>query len=75
LGYTLPGFSISDWKVPQIRVYASSYNTFMVTKYPGYTPELGYTNPNSTTPGLQRGVDLAQYPATRSFTIGGTVNF
>lgn len=75
LGYTLPQFSISDWKVPQIRIYASSYNVFLLTKYPGYTPELGYTNPNAPTPGLQRGVDLAQYPPTRSFTIGGTVNF
>ena len=75
LGYTLPRFNISDWKVPEIRVYASGYNVFMITKYPGYTPELGYTNPGSSTPGLQRGVDLAQYPAARSFTIGGTVNF
>jgi hypothetical protein len=53
----------------------SSYNVFMWTKYPGYTPELGYTNPTSTASGLQRGVDLAQYPPTRSFTIGGSVNF
>jgi len=75
LGYTLPRFDISDWKVPQIRVYVSSYNVFMWTKYPGYTPELGYTNPTSTASGLQRGVDLAQYPPTRSFTIGGSVNF
>jgi hypothetical protein len=83
LGYTLPRFDISDWKVPQIRIYVSSYNVFMWTKYPGYTPELGYTNPTSvssgtasgTASGLQRGVDLAQYPPTRSFTIGGSVNF
>ncbi len=86
LGYTLPRFVINDWKIPEVRIYASSYNVFMVTKYPGYTPELGYTNPSSTTPnqpaptnstppGLQRGVDLAQYPPARSFTIGGTFNF
>jgi TonB-dependent starch-binding outer membrane protein SusC len=75
LGYTLPKFSVNDWKIPQIRIYASSYNLFMWTKYPGYTPELGYTSVNSGTPGLQRGVDLAQYPPSRSFTIGGTVNF
>lgn len=75
LGYTLPRFTISDYKIPEIRFYLSSYNVFMITKYPGYTPELGYTNPGSSTPGLQRGVDLAQYPATRSFTFGGTINF
>jgi TonB-linked SusC/RagA family outer membrane protein len=70
LGYTLPKFDISDWKIPQIRVYVSSYNVLMFTKYPGYTPELGYNGNN-----LQRGVDLAQYPSARSFTIGGSVNF
>ena len=75
LGYTLPRFSVNDWKIPEIRFYVSSYNVFMITKYPGYTPELGYTNPTSSTPGLQRGVDLAQYPATRSVTFGGTINF
>jgi TonB-linked SusC/RagA family outer membrane protein len=82
MGYTIPKFTVSDWKVPQLRVYVSAYNVFMLTKYPGYTPELGYTNPTSTVPtsnspmpGLQKGVDLAQYPAARSFTIGGTINF
>lgn len=92
LGYTLPKFSISDWQVPETRFYVSSYNVFMLTKYPGYTPELGYTNNgspyggNPTNPtsgasvpsaaqGLQRGVDLAQYPAARSFTVGATINF
>jgi TonB-linked SusC/RagA family outer membrane protein len=91
LGYTLPKVKFSDWEIPDVRIYFSSYNVFMLTKYPGYTPELGYTsigspysgNPTSSTSGststsvqgLQRGVDLAQYPATRSFTAGITVNF
>lgn len=75
MGYSIPQFTVSDWKVPQLRVYASMYNVFMLTKYPGYTPELGYTNPGTSTPGLQRGVDLAQYPAARTFTVGGTINF
>ena len=75
LGYTIPKLNISDWQTPETRFYVSGYNLFMLTKYPGYTPELGYTNVNSTTPGLQRGVDLAQYPATRSFTVGATINF
>ena len=91
LGYTLPKLNISDWQLPETRFYVSSYNVFMLTKYPGYTPELGYTgivspysgNPTSASSGsstasvqgLQRGVDLAQYPATRSFTAGVTINF
>ncbi|HTI08930.1 MAG TPA: hypothetical protein VL832_10250, partial [Puia sp.] len=91
LGYTLTKLHISDWQLPEARFYATGYNLFMITRYPGYTPELGYTsnsspyasnptNPGSgssttTSPGLQRGVDLAQYPPTRNFTIGVTINF
>jgi hypothetical protein len=42
----------------------------MITGYRGYTPELGYTDGNK-----QRGVDVAQYPPARNFTIGATFNF
>jgi len=85
IGYTLPNLQIGDAKIPQIRVYVSSYNTFMITGYKGYTPELGYTNPGSSgpsvqnpyavSPGLQRGVDVAQYPQSRNITVGATVTF
>jgi TonB-dependent starch-binding outer membrane protein SusC len=61
---------ISDWQLPTARFYVSAYNVFTITKYPGYTPELGYTDGN-----LQRGVDVAQYPQTRSLTVGATINF
>lgn len=70
LGYTVSKLHISDWQLPTARVYVSAYNVFTITKYPGYTPELGYTDGN-----LQRGVDLAQYPQTRSLTVGATINF
>ena len=70
LGYTVSKVHISDYQLPDIRIYVSSYNLFTLTKYTGYTPELGYTNGN-----LQRGVDVAQYPQARNFTIGATVNF
>ncbi|HEY4291194.1 MAG TPA: TonB-dependent receptor [Puia sp.] len=85
IGYTLPKVQIGSTKIPEIRIYVSSYNTFTITGYKGYTPELGYTNPGAsgpsvqnpyaTTPGLQRGVDVAQYPQSRNITIGGTVSF
>jgi len=91
LGYTVSKLMIDDWQVPDIRIYATGYNLFTITKYPGYTPELGYTgtaspyanNPSnassgssfSSATGLQRGVDLAQYPPTRNFMIGATINF
>lgn len=70
LGYTIPQITLDKWRVPEARFYVSAYNLFTITKYPGYTPELGYTDGN-----LQRGVDVAQYPATRTFMVGATVNF
>ncbi len=70
LGYTFSKYHISDVQLPDIRIYVSSYNVFTITKYTGYTPELGYTYGN-----LQKGVDVAQYPQSRNLTIGATVNF
>ncbi|MEO8413903.1 MAG: TonB-dependent receptor [Ginsengibacter sp.] len=70
LGYTFSKQRIANMDLPDIRLYISGYNLFYITKYTGYTPELGYTGGN-----LQRGVDVAQYPQARNFTIGGTINF
>lgn len=70
LGYTFAKKHIGKVTLPDIRLYISSYNVFTITKYTGYTPELGYTNGN-----LQRGVDVAQYPQARNITAGVTVNF
>ena len=70
LGYTFAKKSIAGVQLPDIRVYVSSYNVFMITGYKGYTPELGYTGGN-----LQKGVDVAQYPSARNLTFGVTANF
>ncbi len=71
LGYTFSKIHFSDIVLPDIRLYISSYNVFTITKYTGFTPELGYTNNTN----LQRGVDVAQYPQSRNLTIGATLNF
>jgi TonB-linked SusC/RagA family outer membrane protein len=70
LGYTVTKRKLGDFDIPDIRIYISSYNLFYITKYSGYTPELGYTKGN-----LQRGVDVAQYPQARNFTVGASLNF
>jgi hypothetical protein len=70
LGYSFFKKHFGDVQIPDTRIYVSAYNVLMFTKYTGYTPELGYTNGN-----LQRGVDVAQYPQARNFTIGATLNF
>jgi len=67
LGYTLPSMWSKKAALKSVRLYASGQNVFIITKYKGYTPELGYTNGN-----LQRGVDVAQYPSVRTITFGLT---
>jgi TonB-linked SusC/RagA family outer membrane protein len=68
LGYTLPVSWTKKAALKGVRLYASGQNLFFITKYKGYTPELGYTNGN-----FQRGVDVAQYPSVRTITFGLTV--
>jgi hypothetical protein len=70
LGYTFSRKSIAGLQLPDIRLYVSSYNVFMITGYKGYTPELGYNGSN-----LQKGVDVAQYPSARNLTFGVSANF
>jgi len=70
LGYTFNKLHAGGTKLPDIRVYGSVYNAFYITKYTGFTPELGYTDGNR-----QRGVDVAQYPSARTFTVGASINF
>jgi hypothetical protein len=69
IGYTISTWTIGGTKMPVTRLYASCYNAFYLTGYRGFTPELGYTDGNK-----QRGVDVAQYPAVRTITIGATLN-
>jgi len=68
LGYTFPSSLVKKATFSSLRFYVTGQNVFMITKYTGYTPELGYTDGNR-----QRGVDVAQYPSVRSFTFGLTL--
>ena len=70
LGYTFRKLRIADAPLPDTRIYISCYNAFILTPYKGYTPELGYTDGNK-----QRGVDVAQYPPSRTLMIGASFNF
>ena len=77
IGYTFNKLQVSDVKLPDIRVYATCFNAFYITKYTGFTPELGYTPDGDGVirNNRQRGVDLAQYPSARTFTFGASFNF
>lgn len=70
LGYTFSNLRVSDTKLPDARIYVSCFNAFYITGYSGFTPELGYTDGNR-----QRGVDVAQYPSARTFTVGASLTF
>lgn len=70
LGYTLPSHCTQYLNISSVRFYATAENLFTITSYSGYSPEIGYTDGNK-----QRGVDYAQYPASRKFTFGLKVNF
>lgn len=71
LGYTLPKPLTDALHLSQTRVYVTGQNVLTFTKYSGLNPELGYG------PGqyAQQNVDYAQYPQSRTFTVGATVSF
>ena len=71
--------------IQSVRIYASSLNTFIFTKYKGIDPEVSLRNGVSNaqaginvapTSGLDPGIDWRdKYPTTRTFTIGINVTF
>ncbi|MBS0031004.1 TonB-dependent receptor [Chitinophaga sp. 22321] len=67
LGYTFK--HIKSKSIKGARVYASSLNTFIITKYKGLDPEV---NRMGLSPGMD---DRDKYPTTRSFTVGVNLNF
>jgi len=67
LGYTFhPKESMAH--IDRIRVYASSQNPFLFTKYTGFTPEL---------PGNQNeaGIELNAYPISATYMVGLNIQF
>jgi TonB-linked SusC/RagA family outer membrane protein len=76
LGYSLPKNIIQKMNLGQVRFYASVQNALLLTKYPGYNPEVNYadtpgTNNNSA---LSQGMDNGAYPMTRIISFGINVS-
>ena len=70
LGYTLPGKIFENSSlVKRLRVYGSVQNALTFTKYSGFDPEIGSTNP------LASGVDDGVYPMPRTYMFGLKVSF
>jgi TonB-linked SusC/RagA family outer membrane protein len=69
LGYTLPRNLLHCVGVKRLRVYLSSNNLFLLTKYSGYDPEVNVQN------GMTPGIDSNRYPRSRTFTLGVNLVF
>ena len=69
LGYTLPNQIISRLKMSKLRVFVSTNNLFTITGYDGLDPAVGG---NADT---NFGIDVGNYPVTRSFTFGVNLGF
>src|SRR3712207_5773713 len=55
----------------QLRLYISMNNLFTITGYKGMDPEVGY----GAYAGWSQGVDIGNYPSTRTFIIGANIKF
>jgi TonB-linked SusC/RagA family outer membrane protein len=68
LGYRIPQSLLAKTRMFQsARFYVSAQNLFTFTKYSGFDPEIGSTNP------MLAGVDNGVYPQPRTFMAG--INF
>ncbi len=82
IGYTLPKSLLSKIKLENLRIYFSIDNVKTWTKYSGYDPEVGR---NQSSAGVQSvdnngdplaaGIDEANYPSSRKYTLGLSLSF
>ncbi|GAB4492930.1 MAG: TonB-dependent receptor [Saprospiraceae bacterium] len=69
IGYNLPGSLINKWKLKRARVYAATNNLFTITGYKGLDPGVGGAADTNF------GIDVGNYPITRSFMFGLGITF
>lgn len=69
LGYNLPKTWLAKLKMQKLRIYASANNIFTISKYQGLDPGVGG---NADT---QFGIDVGNYPVTRSWVFGLNLGF
>jgi TonB-linked SusC/RagA family outer membrane protein len=69
LGYTLPSSIIKKELIQQLRVYIKGSNLFTLTKFTGYSPEIGSYDV------LSNGIDFGIYPITSTYSFGVNLTF
>lgn len=66
LGYSLPQNLRQKMNLGQVRLYLSVRNALLITKYPGYNPEVNAAGSSA----LSQGIDAGAYPLTRIVSFG-----
>ncbi len=69
LGYTLPETLANRISAQQARIYIKGSNIYTLTKFTGYTPEIGSNDV------LSNGIDNGTYPVTAVYSIGLNLTF
>ncbi|MDF1559073.1 MAG: TonB-dependent receptor [Bacteroidales bacterium] len=69
LGYTLPASISQKAFMQQLRVYVKGSNLFTLTRFTGYTPEIGSYDV------LSNGIDYGAYPITSVYSLGVNLQF
>ena len=69
LSYNLPADMISRWNMEKLRVFAGVNNVFTITGYEGLDPSVGGDADT------RFGIDVGNYPITRSWTFGINLGF
>jgi len=69
LGYTLPSALTKRIAISQLRIYLKGSNIYTLTKFTGYTPEIGSSDV------LSNGIDFGTYPVTAVYSFGINLTF
>lgn len=69
LGYTIPLAKSNKIFMQSMRFYVKVDNLYTITKFTGYTPEIGSANL------LANGIDTGIYPVTAVYSFGINLNF
>lgn len=75
IGYNLPSDLCKQLKIQNLRVYIGGNRLFTITGYKGYDPGTGATLKTDDNDYSFNGYDYAQYPLSRSYTIGFKLGF
>lgn len=69
IGYTLPSYLAKQLQMDNVRAYVKANNIYTLTRYTGYTPEIGGYDV------LSNGIDNGVYPIAAVISLGLNINF